>query len=668
MDNNKFSFKNFKLLPKKQQRAVYTIVFSLLAFILVVIISCVFLFAGGKGSANSSSSQSQSESSSNSSSGDTVKDPITNSKYGDTILKKQDNTDINYLKETLFIGDSNTERLMQYGHISIDNYVGKVGLSIAGASSEACVYFKNDDKAYTIPAAVAKMKPRRVVVTLGTNDAGESVNPKDFLKSYESFIKAVTDSYPHAQIIINAIPPVTKNSTYKSINMDKINDLNEALADFALEKNYKFLNSSELLRDTNGYGKASYFTKEDGVHFVDSGARAFIDYVRTHPETTEDKRPDTTNIPTRRAAPSTTSSSSSSSSSEAVEYKTITYSVDMDQKTAMGSLKNDTFDKKQSYTHTFKDEDKKFSITAVAADGYTFSKWSDGVKEATRTDSVPKQSLKITAQFTKKTAFTISLDKNDGDKVEEGQEFKITATVTGDKVDVEKVVWKVDGAHVSTGKTFTGKYSPDKETAYTIEASYPDQEIKATIKIIVTKKSTSTPIPTPTPPVSSTVVTITGPNEGTVGTPINFTATLNAGDPAKTVWTVAGTSVTFTGATFNYLPGSVGDVTITATNNGGTQSKKVTIHDIKREIVERSGVPASAKKGDTASISVYYKLGEAENAEETGKLSWSITGPVSSSGSGGSFNFQFTEAGTYTLNVKGNGVERTFPAIQVTEP
>lgn len=45
-------------------------------------------------------------------------------------------------------------------------------------------------------------------------------------------------------------------------------------------------------------------------------------------------------------------------------------------------------------------QSKKFSpVSAIANDGYTFVKWSDGVTEATRTDVKPQDDIKITAEF-----------------------------------------------------------------------------------------------------------------------------------------------------------------------------------------------------------------------------------------------------------------------------
>ena len=73
---------------------------------------------------------------------------------------------------------------------------------------------------------------------------------------------------------------------------------------------------------------------EDGLHLNEQGAKALIDYVRTHTYETEDRRPDTNNIPTRAEytanpssaveAPSSSEEVSSSAVEEKTEYQPVT--------------------------------------------------------------------------------------------------------------------------------------------------------------------------------------------------------------------------------------------------------------------------------------------------------------------------------------------------------
>ena len=98
----------------------------------------------------------------------------------DAILTQTSDAGKDYINSTVFIGDENTLALTASGDITIDRYVGKDGLGISDLLRETCVYFEGDSSSYTIPQAIAKMKPRRVIVTLGGNDL-ESKTVDDFI-------------------------------------------------------------------------------------------------------------------------------------------------------------------------------------------------------------------------------------------------------------------------------------------------------------------------------------------------------------------------------------------------------------------------------------------------------------------------------------------------------
>ena len=133
-----------------------------------------------------------------------------------------------YQKETLFIGDSNTVRLYANGLVSLQQFCAKEGIGTSAALNEGIVTFKRDDNRYTIAQAVAKMKPRRVVMTFGTNDTGMAV--EDFISNYKQLVQAIQTSYPYTDIIVNTVPPVpADHSNYPNMDQTRIDDFNMAL-------------------------------------------------------------------------------------------------------------------------------------------------------------------------------------------------------------------------------------------------------------------------------------------------------------------------------------------------------------------------------------------------------------------------------------------------------
>ncbi len=199
-----------------------------------------------------------------------------------------------YQEQTLFIGDSNTVRLYANGLICLQQFCAKEGIGTSAALNEGIVTFKRDDNRYTIAQAVAKMKPRRVVIMLGTNDNGMST--EDFISHYTALVQAIQASYPYTDIIVNTVPPVPSNhSNYPNMDQTRIDDFNMALLTMCEQLGVKFLNSAEALKDANGYGNVDYYQSGD-IHLKPAGLKVRLKYLRTHAYETDDRRPDTANI------------------------------------------------------------------------------------------------------------------------------------------------------------------------------------------------------------------------------------------------------------------------------------------------------------------------------------------------------------------------------------
>lgn len=369
-----------------------------------------------------------------------------------------------YLNDTLFLGDSNTVRLYNNGLISLQQFCAKEGIGTQVALNEGIVTFKKDSNHYTIPQAVAMMKPRRVVMTFGTNDTGMEV--ADFIAHYTALIQAIQQSYPYTDIIVNTVPPVpADHSNYPHMDQAKIDDFNMALLDLCEQLGVRFLNSAEALKGSDGYGIADYYTSGD-IHLKSAGLKAVLNYLRTHALQTEDRRPDTNNIPTRTmeyvsnpssavAAPSSeavsssesqaesassSESSSSESTSEDKKYE-ARYRVD---KNGGGTLSvgNDTGN--SSVTYTVTDPDKSITVTAVPAEGHVFVKWSDGLTSKTRTDTDFKQNLDVTAVFG-----TASVHITSEGKGAVGSSYTFKAALSGKYAKTENLRWYANGQEVT---------------------------------------------------------------------------------------------------------------------------------------------------------------------------------------------------------------------------
>ena len=442
-----------------QHRAVLVCILCVLAVLLTFGITTTLLKKGGEEPAPSVS-----ESVADPTSGGDLSGHYQIDNASTALLTETADAGTDYLNDTLFLGDSNTVRLYNNGLISLQQFCAKEGIGTQVALNEGIVTFKKDSNHYTIPQAVAMMKPRRVVMTFGTNDTGMEVS--DFIAHYTALIQAIQQSYPYTDIIVNTVPPVpADHSNYPHRDQAKIDDFNMALLDLCEQLGVRFLNSAEALKGSDGYGIADYYTSGD-IHLKSAGLKAVLNYLRTHALQTEDRRPDTNNIPTRTmeyvsnpssavAAPSSeavsssesqaesASSSESSSSESTSENKKFEarYRVD---KNGGGTLSvgNDTGN--SSVTYTVTDPDKSITVTAVPAEGHVFVKWSDGLTSKTRTDTDFKQNLDVTAVFG-----TASVHITSEGKGAVGSSYTFKAALSGKYAKTENLRWYANGQEVT---------------------------------------------------------------------------------------------------------------------------------------------------------------------------------------------------------------------------
>lgn len=443
-----------------QHRAVLVCILCVLAVLLTFGITTILLKKGGGEPAPSVSEPAEGPAAP----GEDLSGHYQIDNASTALLTETADAGTDYLNDTLFLGDSNTVRLYNNGLISLQQFCAKEGIGTQVALNEGIVTFKKDSNHYTIPQAVAMMKPRRVVMTFGTNDTGMEV--PDFIAHYTALIQAIQQSYPYTDIIVNTVPPVpADHSNYPHMDQAKIDDFNMALLDLCEQLGVRFLNSAEALKGSDGYGIADYYTSGD-IHLKSAGLKAVLNYLRTHALQTEDRRPDTNNIPTRTmeyvsnpssavAAPSSeavsssesqaesASSSESSSSESTSENKKFEahYRVD---KNGGGTLSvgNDTGN--SSVTYTVTDPDKSITVTAVPAEGHVFVKWSDGLTSKTRTDTDFKQNLDVTAVFG-----TASVHITSEGKGAVGSSYTFKAALSGKYAKTENLRWYANGQEVT---------------------------------------------------------------------------------------------------------------------------------------------------------------------------------------------------------------------------
>ena len=462
--------------------------------------------------------------------------------------------DDSYITSSVFAGDQMAVTLSQDSRITLDQYVGKDGLLIAQAGRESCVYFEEDSNSYTILQAIAKMKPRRVIVTLGSADAAAGTEASAFLTDYKQLLQNIKAAYSYCDVIAAGVVPVTESSTNAAATQTLIDQYNQGIAALCEDLDCKYLNTAEVLKTDSGYGEDTYFS---GSGLSRSGATALANYIMNHAYQTDDRRPDTNDIPKRAASAMGVATPTPTPTPEP-----IVYSYEVEDK-SKGTLNGNG----QTGVATLEieaQEGDSITVTAVAAEGYVFYKWSDNVTDAKRVDVVSRAGKSsVTAMF-HDARVEVKLDRTDM-TIKKGESLTVNGTVKlGDKdYDASKLQWAVNGELQTNAASYTFKGETAGE--YTIKAgieingTYASAEFKVTVQADPTTVS-----------ISYDTNTIE------LGKSLTLTAKVEnaSGD---TTWSCEGSGWSASGNTATFTPDAAGDYKIHAKNNGEDATVTITV-------------------------------------------------------------------------------------------
>ena len=479
-----------------------------------------------------------------------------------------------YITASVFAGDQYAVTLQKDARITLNQFAGQEGLQTAKALSTACVNFASDSNNYTIPQAIPKMKARRVFVQLGSNDVDGTVSVDSFIADYKQFLQNIHSAYSYADIIAVSIPPVTEDSANAAETQTYIDQFNQAIAVACNDMGFKYLNSAETLKNSRGFAENSYM---EANGYSASGARALLEYAKSHAYNTMDSRPDTSDIPQRA---SSTSGAASTPLPTATPTKfTASYEV---EDSAKGTLTGNG-QTGVSSVEIQADSGTSVNVTAVAADGFVFYKWSDGITTATRYDNVTKD-ISVKAMFND-ARVELTLDKGDT-TIKKGESLTVNATVKlgGKAYDATNVQWSINDEMEKNGSSLT--FTPDAAGTYTLKAGIEINGTFSTAQLTVTVEA------------DAATVNISGNSTLTAGQSTTLTATVANGS-GDTVWGCEETSWKATGDQVTFTANEPGTYRIHAANNGTESVFILTV--TAAATPEPTATPAPASESQTES-------------------------------------------------------------------
>ena len=164
-------------------------------------------------------------------------------------------SDMSYFDDALFIGDSRTVGIRDFGTIKNADYFCDVGLTAALAfdSPVEGVYLDNliDSKQYG-----------KIYIMLGINEVGNDFEYT--LTQYRALVDKVRAHQPDAIIYVMANLHVAADAETYAINNEAINYLNGRMAELSDGKKVFYLDVNEIFDNDYGYLNDEYTS--DGVH------------------------------------------------------------------------------------------------------------------------------------------------------------------------------------------------------------------------------------------------------------------------------------------------------------------------------------------------------------------------------------------------------------------
>lgn len=171
-----------------------------------------------------------------------------------------------YFEDALFIGDSRTLGLSEYGTLTAADYFAKAGMSVFNIG-KATVSI-SDLGTVSLADLLAQKHYGKIYVMLGINELGYSF--EKITVRYENLLNQIQEAQPHAILYVCANLHVAagRSSSDDVFNNTNIDLLNSEIAKFADDRNIFYINVNERFDDASGNLDVKYTGDASQAHLL----------------------------------------------------------------------------------------------------------------------------------------------------------------------------------------------------------------------------------------------------------------------------------------------------------------------------------------------------------------------------------------------------------------
>ncbi len=193
-------------------------------------------------------------------------------------------------ERTVFFGDSLTVGLADYAKARRDageaclagaQFLAKIGYKVQD-SLQSDAFLEHPlyhNKAQSPFKSLSAMKPKRVFVLLGVNDAFMEVST--VLSNYDAMLRKLRAALPESELVLLALLPMHQSREDGEYSNDKLKSISAGIQELAQSCGAKFADFSDALRNEQG-ALGDAYTSDEYVHLNDAGYAVLLEQLNEY--------------------------------------------------------------------------------------------------------------------------------------------------------------------------------------------------------------------------------------------------------------------------------------------------------------------------------------------------------------------------------------------------
>lgn len=193
-------------------------------------------------------------------------------------IKEFVSVDESYFDDAVFIGDSRTVGLHDYGGLDKATFYATVGMNVYDLWTDK--FCEVDGEKFTLEEALTRRQYGKVYFQIGINEMGRGT-VDGFMQAYEESVRKFEELQPNAVIYVQGIMGVAqkKSESDAIFNNPGIRQRNERIAQLADNIRIFYIDVNEAVCDEQGNLNADLTF--DNVHLYGSKYNIWVDFLKT---------------------------------------------------------------------------------------------------------------------------------------------------------------------------------------------------------------------------------------------------------------------------------------------------------------------------------------------------------------------------------------------------